>query len=363
MHSITKSTLTLSAFLAASPWLAACSGDGAPTSADNASGAAGTPGSVAGSNAGGATGTSGASTVGGAAGGSSTAGNGGAGTVTGGNGGAATGGNMGTSGGGASAGAGGTGTPSTEKFSFFVTSLKAMRQLSKSEHGFGGDLRFGETGEGAGLRGADKICTTIAEQSMPGNNKTWRAFLSATKGADGKAVNALDRVGEGPWYDRTGRLVAMNKSDLGQERPKGADTAILDDLPNEDGIPNHEPDIGAGEVDNHDILTGTNDKGQLYSTDAGATCSDWTSAEQSGKPRCGHSWPRGGLGGGFPGGGGDGGGDGEFGNLNNWMSALNEAGCAPGVYVVEAGPPGANGTKTVGDGGGYGGIYCFALTP
>jgi len=31
--------------------------------------------------------------------------------------------------------------------------------------------------------------------------------------------------------------------------------------------------------------------------------------------------------------------------------------------VIEAGPPGANGTETVGDGGGYGAIYCFALTP
>src|SRR5690349_17433712 len=50
-----------------------------------------------------------------------------------------------------------------EKFSFFVTSLKAMQDLSKNPLGFGGDLRFGETGLGAGLRGADKICATVAE--------------------------------------------------------------------------------------------------------------------------------------------------------------------------------------------------------
>lgn len=254
-------------------------------------------------------------------------------------------------------------TPSTEKFSFFVTSLKAMRKLSGNEDGFGGDLRFGETGDGAGLKGADKICTTIAETSMPGNGKTWRAFLSATKGADGKAVNAIDRVGEGPWYDRTGRLVAENKTNLATERPTGADSAILNDLPNEDGVPNHAPDIGAGEVDNHDVLTGTNEKGQLFSTNAGFTCNDWTSAEgEAGTPHCGHSWPRMG----FPGGGGFGGrsgGGGMMGSGNNWMSALNEAGCAPGAFIVEAGPPGANNTLSVGDGGGYGGIYCFALTP
>jgi hypothetical protein len=289
--------------------------------------------------------------------------------------------------------------PALERFSFFVTSLKAMQQLSGNEDGFGGDLRFGETGAGAGLRGADKICTTIAEQSMPGNGKTWRAFLSATQGEDGEPVDAITRVGEGPWYDRVGRLVAANKQDLAQERPAGADEAIVDDLPNEDGVPNHAPEPMAGEVDNHDVLTGTDTEGKLFSDDPGSTCNDWTSAVgDTGRPRCGHSWPRRGgpndppiSGPGGPGGmmfNGEGGSDslgigggpmnitdgptigvgggppqGNLGSGDNWMSALDEAGCAPGAFIVEAGPPGANGTQTVGDGGGYGGIYCFALTP
>jgi hypothetical protein len=54
---------------------------------------------------------------------------------------------------------------------------------------------------------------------------------------------------------------------------------------------------------------------------------------------------------------------GAVGSGDNWMSALDEAGRAPGAFVIENGPPGANGTESVGDGGGYGGIYCFALTP
>src|SRR5688500_15900743 len=99
---------------------------------------------------------------------------------------------------------------SSEHFSFFVTSLRAMQELSGNEDGFGGDLRFGETGEGAGLRGADKICAATAERSMPGNGKTWRAFLSTTGGEGGEQVDAIDRVGDGPWYDRIGRLVARN---------------------------------------------------------------------------------------------------------------------------------------------------------
>jgi hypothetical protein len=329
------------------PLLMACGDGGSSTGAPAGSGAGGAQ-SNAGTATGGIPSTSGTSGTAGITSG----GMGGAGNNVSGQAGQSTGGA--SAGSPASGGSAGSGPPSTEKFSFFVTSLKAMVELSKNKDGFGGDLRFGETGDGAGLRGADKICTTIAEKSMPGNNKTWRAFLSATKGADGNVVNAIERIGEGPWYDRAGRLVAMNLGDLGQVRPQGADEAIINDLPNEDGVPNHEPDPGAGEVDNHDILTGTNEEGKLFGTDVGFTCDDWTSSAESGKPHCGHSWPRmGGPGGGFPGGGG----------LDNWMSALNEAGCAPGAWIVEAGPPGANGTKSVGDGGGYGGIYCFALTP
>jgi len=110
-----------------------------------------------------------------------------------------------------------------------------MQEVSGSEDGFGGDLRFGETGDGAGLRGADAICTLIAEKSSPNNGKTWRAFLSVTKGEQGTRVDAIDRVGEGPWYDRVRRLVAKTKADLAQVRPKGADPVISNDLPNEDG--------------------------------------------------------------------------------------------------------------------------------
>lgn len=254
--------------------------------------------------------------------------------------------------GGEAGGAGGGVPVPTEHFSFFVTSLKAMQELSGSEAGFGGDLRFGETGPGAGLRGADKICAAIADMSMPGaSGKQWRAYLSATDDGNGNQVNAIDRVGEGPWYDRLGRTFALTKDDLRTERPTNIDPAIKDDFPNEDGIPNHQPDPTQEEVDNHDTLTGTNQDGELYANDA--TCQDWTSAGANvGKPRVGHSWPR--YGGPGPGGKGDG-------SMAHWMSSLDESGCAPGVNLIEMGPPGDDGT--VGSGGGYGGIYCFALLP
>jgi hypothetical protein len=312
-------------------------------------------------------------------------------------------------------------------FSFFVTSLKALQELSGSQAGFGGDLRYGETGPGAGLRGADKICSTIAERSLPGAGaKEWRAFLSATTDENGKQVDAIDRVGEGPWYDRLGRLVAPAKQDLIGFRPAHGDSAIVNDLPNEDGVPNHQPDPTSAAVDNHDTLTGSNTEGRLYSPTA--TCLDWTTSEGSagGRPRVGHSLPSSASGGfpfptadggfpfpfprrdgglpfglmrrdggptfgfmspngappsGFPPGFPTGEGGtftfppgfalGEAGiaglvganfDYGHWISSLDEAGCGAGVSIIEMGAPNpAN--PTVGSGGGYGGFYCFALSP
>ncbi|HND10998.1 MAG TPA: hypothetical protein PLY80_11205 [Pseudomonadota bacterium] len=100
-----------------------------------------------------------------------------------------------------------------------------------------------------------------------------------------------------------------------------------------------------GQVDNHDMLTGTNTQGMLYA--ANATCLDWTAnagnKATEGQPRVGHSWPR-------------------VGSGVNWMNSLTESGCAPGVNLVEMGGPMPS-SNTVGSGGGYGGFYCFALTP
>ncbi|MBN1306748.1 MAG: carboxypeptidase regulatory-like domain-containing protein [Chitinispirillaceae bacterium] len=243
-------------------------------------------------------------------------------------------------------------TVSLPKFSFFVTSLKALQDLSKSQNGFGGDLRFGKTGQGAGLLGADSICQCIAERSMPGSKvKQWRAFLSVAKGPDGTQVNAIDRIGQGPWYDRLGRLLSNNITELLNTRPAGADAAIKNDLPNEDGIPNHQPDPNQPAVDNHHFVTGTGTNGQLYSSTA--TCEDWTSVTANRGPHCGFSWPRGGMWKTTFGGGG---------SSSHWISAVSAPGCGAGIELVQRG--GASpGSTIIGGGGGYGGFYCFALNP
>jgi hypothetical protein len=231
----------------------------------------------------------------------------------------------------------------TTRFSFFVTSLAGMRRLSGSQNGFGGDLRFGQSD---GIAGADEICRQLAESSLPGAScKTWRAFLSATKDATGTPVHAIDRVGTGPWYDRLGRLVAMTKDDLLQPWPRGADPAIIYDLPNEFGVPNHNPD-GTGNVDNHNTLTGSGADGKVIGTDWALTCHDWTTkVGTDGTPRIGFSW-RGGAAT-FPG--------------SAWYTGtINEAGCADYINLTDSFDTAKRG---VGSLGGYGGFYCLARTP
>ena len=53
---------------------------------------------------------------------------------------------------------------------------------------------------------------------------------------------------------------------------------------------------------------------------------------------------------------------GPGGGIDGWISSLDEAGCGAGVNIIESGPPNTS-NPTVGSGGGYGGIYCFALSP
>jgi hypothetical protein len=305
-------------------------GTGVGGAAGALAGAGGTPaGGMGGSAAGqaGRSGTGGASAAGangeaGAAGGAGTAG-----SARGGNGGAS--------------GMGGAPATELEPFSFFMTSLEAMRRLSQSEDGFGGDLRYGEAD---GLSGADKICTEIAEHSMPGAGaKGWRAFLSVAEGPGGGPVHAISRVGDGPWYDRLGRLVAMDVDALQNERPQGADPIIAEDLPNEYGVPNHRPDPNQPQVDNHHVLTGSNTMGELYMGDDRGTCGDWTStAQSSGRPRVGFSW--------------------TVSSRRHWISGQDEGGCGAGAVLTDGGGSDPS-NPIVGSGGGYGGIYCFALMP
>ena len=238
-----------------------------------------------------------------------------------------------------------------ENFSFSVTSMSAIWQLSGSvpddwEGGFGGDFQ--------GIEGADSICQLIADATDNGH-KRWRAFLSATDDGTGNPVNAIERIGEGPWYDANGRLVSNDISGLlSGNRPEG-DAQSVDDLPDECGVPISA--IG----DAHDIPTGSGNDGMLRSTNLESTCNDWTSSDgEVGAPDtgfgpggsdaetdifCGHTFPRQTNGGG-PGG--------DWGQ--SWRSDHKLRGCGKGANLLQNGPGEGN---CIGCTGGYGGLYCF----
>ena len=74
--------------------------------------------------------------------------------------------------------------------SFFVTSKGS---------GQGGNL--------GGLAGADAHCNALATAAGI-TGKTWRAYLSTS------TVNARDRIGDGPWYNVKGELIAENLEQL-----------------------------------------------------------------------------------------------------------------------------------------------------
>ena len=130
---------------------------------------------------------------------------------------------------------------------FFVTSVGI---------GKGADL--------GGLEGADRHCQSLAQASGAGG-KTWRAYLS-TQGADAK--NARDRIGNGPWINAKGIVIAKDVSELHGANNLTKQTALTE---KGDGVP------GRGDQPNqHDILTGSQANGTAFSGDKDMTCGNWT---------------------------------------------------------------------------------------
>ena len=140
--------------------------------------------------------------------------------------------------------------------SFFITS---------SNPGQGGNL--------GGLAGADAQCQRLAS-SVGAGGKNWRAYLS-TAAADGQpAVNARDRIGNGPWVNANGVTVATSVADLHSANAKlGKDTSLTE---------RGEVVSGFGDTPNrHDILTGSRPDGTLAAPEPGkdTTCGNWTRGE------------------------------------------------------------------------------------
>jgi len=188
---------------------------------------------------------------------------------------------------------GGCNRHAPEKMSFFVTSVAT---------GDGGNI--------GGLAGADAHCQKLAE-AAGSTGRQWRAYLSAAPEGGQAAVNARDRIGNGPWFNARGEQIAADLADLHSPNNQiGRRTALI-----ETGERNLFP---------HDMLTGSKADGTLFPGDS--TCRNWTST--TGYTMLGHSDKQGGMG-----------------DAHSWNSAHQSEGCTLAAFRAT---------------GGGGLFYCFA---
>lgn len=138
---------------------------------------------------------------------------------------------------------------------------------------------IGNGGNLGGLAGADNQCQTLAQAAGAGA-KTWRAYLS-TQAADGKpAVNARDRIGNGPWKNAKGVVIAKDVAELHGANGLTKQTALSE---------RGEIINGRGDTPNrHDVLTGSQPDGSAFAGPDDRTCKNWTSSTQ-GAAMLGHA--------------------------------------------------------------------------
>ena len=181
-------------------------------------------------------------------------------------------------------------------------------------------------GDGAnygGLAGADAHCQMLAQAAGRGGVK-WVAYLS-TQGPG--AVNARDRIGNGPWHNATGGMVAANQAELHGDT---IELARLGNRLNKNNARDEKGQLvkGVGDMPNqHDVLTGSTPDGRAFTDGMDHTCSNYTSnADGKGSVQLGHHDKTGGPNG-------------------SWNSVHASRGCSQANLIST---------------GGNGYLYCFA---
>ena len=178
------------------------------------------------------------------------------------------------------------------------------------------------TGNLGGLSGADATCQRLAA-AVGAGGRTWRAYLSAERDPanSGRPVDARSRIGNGPWRNANGELIARNIDEL---HSRTGESALFI---TENGRRVNGQWTGSPTPNEHDILTGSNADGTLI---PGRTCNDWTWSAANIGTRVGHA-------------DGLGPNQARTGTLTSWNSAHDNQSCA-----------------NTAPGGGAGRFYCFA---
>ncbi len=169
--------------------------------------------------------------------------------------------------------------------------LAQQQQQPKPPLGFFVATDVPGTGNLGGLAGADQICQNIAA-TVGAGNRTWRAYLS-TQAANGQpAVNARDRIGNGPWANVNGVIIAANVDDLHGDKERDRNYILKFTALDANG--NEIKGVG-DDVVQHDMLTGSDSHGMAFPPGNDMTCGNWTSDVDTdgSRPVVGHTDRRG----------------------------------------------------------------------
>ena len=145
-----------------------------------------------------------------------------------------------------------TGSPTT----FFITSTNP-----------------GKAGDLGGLAGADAYCEKLASAAGIGG-RGWRAYLSAQSIDGSRAVHARDRIGNGPWVNAKGVVIAHNVAELHGNNNINKATALTESGAVVPARPDPE--------NKHDIMTGSQPDGTAMPSGQDASCRNWTSSTTGG---------------------------------------------------------------------------------
>ena len=132
--------------------------------------------------------------------------------------------------------------------------------VSSAGKGNGADL--------GGLAGADAHCQALAK-AAGSTSANWAAYLSTFEPGGNAGVNARDRIGNGPWKNAKGVVVATSVDNLHSASVNITKQTALTEKG--EGIG------GSGDpVNTHDILTGSDPQGMFSTAGGDTTCGNWT---------------------------------------------------------------------------------------
>ena len=147
------------------------------------------------------------------------------------------------------------------------------------------------SGDLGGLEGADAECQRLAE-AVGASDHTWRAYLSTHGDNTTPAVNARDRIGNGPWHNARGVKIADDVAYLHGDIQRDTNLIYRETALTEKGELVNGRVRPGGTNNEHDMLTGSDSHGRAFPAGASRlqnlTCNNWTYGGPDGIAMIGH---------------------------------------------------------------------------